>query len=168
MGNSIDCCKEKKIINKLEKINKIENISEFLSEEIIRIGNIQNDYEIYDPYDNKERKSNISYYMEKDNNMSIEKYQYYLNLSGIFVQIKIILDDFIQLEKEKENENEITKKNNSTPKKYNNQIVDIKKTKKYLENILNTEDNYNLKKLEEYSSNIESNILSENDELINN
>ena len=106
--------------------------------------------------------------MEKDNNMSIEKYQYYLNLSGIFVQIKIILDDFIQLEKEKENENEITKKNNSTPKKYNNQIVDIKKTKKYLENILNTEDNYNLKKLEEYSSNIESNILSENDELINN
>ena len=168
MRNSIDWCKEKKIINKLEKINKIENISEFLSEEIIRIGNIQNDYEIYDPYDNKERKSNISYYMEKDNNMSIEKYQYYLNLSGIFVQIKIILDDFIQLEKEKENENEITKKNNSTPKKYNNQIVDIKKTKKYLENILNTEDNYNLKKLEEYSSNIESNILSENDELINN
>ena len=166
MGNSIDCCKEKKIINKLEHINKIENISEFLSEEIIRIGKIQNDYEIYDPYDNKERKSNISYYMEKDNNMSIEKYQYYLNLSGIFVQIKIILDDFIQLEKEKENE--ITKKNNSTPKKYNNQIVDIKKTKKYLENILNTEDNYNLKKLEEYSSNIESNILSENDELVNN
>ena len=166
MGNSIDCCKEKKIINKLEHINKIENISEFLSEEIIRIGKIQNDYEIYDPYDNKERKSNISYYMEKDNNMSIEKYQYYLNLSGIFVQIKIILDDFIQFEKEKENE--ITKKNNSTPKKYDNQIVDIKKTKKYLENILNTEDNYNLKKLEEYSSNIESNILSENDELINN
>ena len=166
MGNSIDCCKEKKIINKLENVNKIENISEFLSEEIIRIGKIQNDYEIYDPYDNKERKSNISYYMEKDNNMSIEKYQYYLNLSGIFVQIKIILDDFIQLEKEKENE--ITKKNNSTPKKYNNQIVDIKKTKKYLENILNTEDNYNLKKLEEYSSNIESNILSVNDELINN
>ena len=165
MGNSIDCCKEKKIINKLEHINKIENISEFLSEEIIRIGKIQNDYEIYDPYDNKERKSNISYYMEKDNNMSIEKYQYYLNLSGIFVQIKIILDDFIQLEKEKENENEITKKNNSTPKKYNNQIVDIKKTKKYLENILNTEDNYNLKKLEEYSNNIESNILSVNDDI---
>ena len=165
MGNSIDCCKEKKIINKLEKINKIENISEFLSEEIIRIGNIQNDYEIYDPYDNKERKSNISYYMEKDNNMNIEIYQYYLNLSGILVQIKIILDDFIQLEKDKENN--VTKKNNST-KKYNNQIVDIKKTKKYLENILNTEDNYNLKKLEEYSSNIESNILSVNDELINN
>ena len=42
MGNSIDCCKEKKIINKLEKINKIENISEFLSEEIIRIDKIQN------------------------------------------------------------------------------------------------------------------------------
>ena len=166
MGNSIDCCKEKKIINKLEHINKIENISEFLSEEIIRIGKIQNDYEIYDPYDNKERKSNISYYIEKDSNMSVEKCQYYLNLSGIFVQIKIILDDFIQFEKEKENE--ITKKNNSTPKKYDNQIVDIKKTKKYLENILNTEDNYNLKKLEEYSSNIESNILSENDELINN
>ena len=158
--------KKKKIIHKLEKINKIENISEFLSEEIIRIGNIQNDYEIYDPYDNKERKSNISYYIEKDSNMSVEKCQYYLNLSGIFVQIKIILDDFIQLEKEKENE--ITKNNNSTPKKYNNQIVDIKKTKKYLENLLNTEDNYNLKKLEEYSSNIESNILSENDELINN
>ena len=91
MGNSIDCCKEKKIINKLENVNKIENISEFLSEEIIRIGKIQNDYEIYDPYNNKERKSNISYYMEKDNNMSIEKYQYYLNLSGIFVQIKIII-----------------------------------------------------------------------------
>ena len=48
MGNSIDCCKEKKIINKLEHINKIENISEFLSEEIIRIGKIQNEYEIYD------------------------------------------------------------------------------------------------------------------------
>jgi hypothetical protein len=162
MGNSIDCCKEKKIINKLENVNKIENISEFLSEEIIRIGKIQNDYEIYDPYNNKERKSNISYYIEKDNNMNIEIYQYYLNLSGILVQIKIILDDFIQLEKDKENN--VTKKNNST-KKYNNQIVDIKKTKKYLENILNTEDNYNLKKLEEYSNNIESNILSVNDDI---
>lgn len=162
MGNSIDCCKEKKIINKLENVNKIENISEFLSEEIIRIGKIQNDYEIYDPYNNKERKSNISYYIEKDNNMNIEIYQYYLNLTGILVQIKIILDDFIQLEKDKENN--VTKKNNST-KKYNNQIVDIKKTKKYLENILNTEDNYNLKKLEEYSNNIESNILSVNDDI---
>ena len=162
MGNSIDCCKEKKIINKLENVNKIENISEFLSEEIIRIGKIQNDYEIYDPYNNKERKSNISYYIEKDNNMNIEIYQYYLNLSGILVQIKIILDDFIQLEKDKENN--VTKKNYST-KKYNDQIVDIKKTKKYLENILNTEDNYNLKKLEEYSNNIESNILSVNDDI---
>ena len=162
MGNSIDCCKEKKIINKLEPINKIENISEFISEEIIRIGKIQNDYEIYDPYNNKERKSNISYYLEKDSNMNIEIYQYYLNLTGILVQIKIILDDFIQLEKDKENN--VTKKNNST-KKYNNQIVDIKKTKKYLENILNTVDNYNLKKLEEYSNNIESNILSVNDDI---
>ena len=39
---------KKKIIKKLEQINNIENILEFLSEEIIKIGKIQNEYEIYD------------------------------------------------------------------------------------------------------------------------
>ena len=145
MGNTINCCGEKKITNKLEQVNNMANISEFISEEIKRIGEIQNNYGTNDPI------------------MNIENYQYYLNLSKNLIQIKIILDDFIQFEKENENKD---KKNNKLIIKYNGQIVDIKKTKKFLEKILNTEDNYDLKKLEDISSDIESNILSTNDDKI--
>jgi len=145
MGNTINCCGEKKITNKLEQVNNMANISEFISEEIKRIGDIQNNYGTNEPM------------------MNIENYQYYLNLSKNLIQIKIILDDFIQFEKENENKD---KKNNKLIIKYNGQIVDIKKTKKFLEKILNTEDNYDLKKLEDISSNIESNILSTNDDKI--
>ena len=145
MGNTINCCGEKKITNKLEQVNNMANISEFISEEIKRIGEIQNNYGTNDPI------------------MNIENYQYYLNLSKNLIQIKIILDDFIQFEKENENKD---KKNNKLIIKYNGQIVDIKKTKKFLEKVLNTEDNYDLKKLEDISSDIESNILSTNDDKI--
>jgi len=145
MGNTVNCCGEKKITNKLEQVNNMANISEFISEEIKRIGEIQNNYGTNDPI------------------MNIENYQYYLNLSKNLIQIKIILDDFIQFEKENKNKD---LKNNKIITKYNGQIVDIKKTKKFLEKVLNTEDNYDLKKLEDISSDIESNILSTNDDKI--
>ena len=148
------CCSENLIIDEVGEIKTFNNFIRFILTEIERVQNI-----IYN-YSNENNLKNINSNDNIDDNnlLSYGQYEFYIKLNKVLILIKQLCDKYEYTE---------TKKNINKDSKENfNDNFKLSHAKNILKDILNTENNYNIKDLNNISKNIkyESFFINEIDE----
>jgi hypothetical protein len=148
------CCSENLIIDEVGEIKTFNNFIRFILTEIERVQNI-----IYN-YSNENNLKNINSNDNIDDNnlLSYGQYEFYIKLNKVLILIKQLCDKYEYTE---------TKKNINKDSKENfNDNFKLSNAKNILKDILNTENNYNIKDLNNISKNIkyESFFINEIDE----
>jgi len=152
------CCSENLIIDEIGEIKTFKNFFRFILTELERVQNI-----IYN-YSNDTKLRNIKSIVTIDDNqlLSYEQYEFYIQLNKVLILIKQFCDKYENIEIKK-NMNKENKEN------FNNNFK-LSDSKSILKDILKTENDYNLKDLNNISKNIkfESFFISESEEDNNN
>ena len=148
------CCSENLIIDEVGEIKTFNNFIRFILTEIERVQNI-----IYN-YSNENNLKNINSNDNIDDNnlLSYGQYEFYIKLNKVLILIKQLCDKYEYTE---------TKKNINKDSKENfNDNFKLSNAKNILKDILNTENNYNIKDLNNISKNIkyESFFINEIDD----
>ena len=148
------CCSKNLIIDEVGEIKTFKNFIRFILTELERVQNI-----IYN-YSNEMNSKNINSNDNiNDNNLlSYEQYEFYIELNKVLILIKQLCDKYENIEIKK-NINKDSREN------FNNNFK-LSDAKSILKDILNTENNYNIKDLINISKNIkyESFFINEIDE----
>jgi hypothetical protein len=152
------CCSENLIIDEIGEIKTFKNFFRFILTELERVQNI-----IYN-YSNDTKLRNIKSIVTIDDNqlLSYEQYEFYIQLNKVLILIKQFCDKYENIEIKK-NMNKENKEN------FNNNFK-LSDSKSILKDILKTENDYNLKDLNNISKNIKfkSFFISESEEDNNN
>ena len=152
------CCSENLIIDEIGEIKTFKNFFRFILTELERVQNI-----IYN-YSNDTKLRNIKSIVTIDDNqlLSYEQYEFYIQLNKVLILIKQFCDKYENIEIKK-NMNKENKEN------FNNNFK-LSDSKSILKDILKTENDYNLKDLNNISKNIkfESFFINESEEDNNN
>ena len=136
------CCYENLIIDEVGEIKTFKNFIRFILTELERVQNI-----IYN-YSNEMNSKNINSNDNiNDNNLlSYEQYEFYIELNKVLILIKQLCDNYEYSE---------TRKNINKDSKTNfNSNFKLSDAKSILKDILNTENNYNIKDLNNISKSI--------------
>ena len=148
------CCSENLIIDEVGEIKTFNNFIRFILTELERVQNI-----IYN-YSNEMNSKNINSNDNIDDNnlLSYGQYEFFIELNKVLILIKQLCDKYEYTE---------TKKNINKDSKENfNDNFKLSNAKNILKDILNTENNYNIKDLNNISKNIkyESFFINEIDD----
>ena len=136
------CCSENLIIDEVGEIKTFNNFIRFILTELERVQNI-----IYN-YSNEmnEKIVNSNDNINDNNLLSYGQYGFYIELNKVLILIKQLCDKYEYTE---------TKKNINKDSKENfNNNFKLSNAKSILKDILNTENNYNIKDLNNISKNI--------------
>ena len=136
------CCSENLIIDEVGEIKTFNNFIRFILTELERVQNI-----IYN-YSNEMNKKivNSNDNINDNNLLSYGQYGFYIELNKVLILIKQLCDKYEYTE---------TKKNINKDSKENfNNNFKLSNAKSILKDILNTENNYNIKDLNNISKNI--------------
>ena len=148
------CCSENLIIDEVGEIKTFNNFIRFILTEIERVQNI-----IYN-YSNENNLKNINSNDNIDDNnlLSYGQCEFYIELNKVLILIKQLCDKYENIEIKK-NINKDSREN------FNNNFK-LSDAKSILKDILNTENNYSIKDLNNISKNIkyESFFINEIDE----
>ena len=165
-----NCCNPNLQINELDLIKDLDEYIKYLINQIKRIENEIKKYEKNNPYikiesetptviitTNEEKTINKINKNNNNEHVNLETYQFYLTLYKALLQIKIILDDYINFLDNEEDEKLIKKKLSKKKLKfnikkyksiykYNYDLLefDVDNSKILLKNLLNTEENYDI------------------------
>ena len=125
MGNA--CCNREV---EEDELSKIKNINSYL---IYILGKINEIQQKISDYSNKVN--------ERDKAISFEEFRYYIALNNVLINLKITLEKYLYYEKNQQN----TPNDNSID--FSNKKFDVDDGKSYLIDILDTQSEYNIKKL---------------------
>jgi len=147
------CCSENVIIDEIGEIKTFKNFFRFILTELERVQNI-----IYN-YSNDTKLRNIKSIVTIDDNqlLSYEQYEFYIQLNKVLILIKQFCDQYENIE--------IKKNMNKENKENFNKNFKLSDAKSIIKDILKTENNYNIKNLNNISKNInfESFFINEED-----
>ena len=180
MGIENICCNSNIKISELDLINDLDGFINYLINQIKKLDKEIKEYKKNKPYleIESETSTDITKKNEETNNRKLNKFNkneyinldnfnFYLSLYKVLLEIKIILDEYINFlnneeeeEKEKLNKEKLKikfqiKKHKSIYK-YNYELLkfDVENSKIFLKNLLNTEENYDILTIQRLSKEI--------------
>ena len=180
MGIENICCNSNIKISELDLINDLDGFINYLINQIKKLDKEIKEYKKNKPYleIESETSTDITKKNEETNNRKLNKFNkneyinldnfnFYLSLYKVLLEIKIILDEYINfLNNEEEEEKEKLYKEKLKIKfqikkhksiyKYNYELLkfDVENSKIFLKNLLNTEENYDILTIQRLSKEI--------------
>ena len=183
MGIENICCNSNIKISELDLINDLDGFINYLINQIKKLDKEIKEYKKNKPYleIESETSTDITKKNEETNNRKLNKFNkneyinldnfnFYLSLYKVLLDIKIILDEYINFlnneeeeEKEKLNKDKLNKKKikfniqkHKSIYKYNYELLkfDVENSKIFLKNLLNTEENYDILTIQRLSNEI--------------